>query len=101
MADWRALAAVSMVVATALVSGCASTCSATSEKLAALRRGMSYAEASAVMGCRGSALPPNGTASAEVSTIEWNGPDSVFTATQIDFLDGRLLYYVVRRRGAL
>jgi hypothetical protein len=90
-----------MMTAIALVSGCASTCSATPDKLAALRRGMTYSEATAVMGCPGGPIAPENTASQEVSTIEWNGPSLIFMATQIDFLDDRLLYYVVKTRGGL
>jgi hypothetical protein len=85
--------------ASALVSGCAATCGATSDKLAALQRGMSYEESTRIMGCSGSLISPQGPASGEVSTIEWNGPGSIFMATQLDFLDDHLLFYTTRSRG--
>jgi hypothetical protein len=85
-----------------LQSGCAVGCGATSNKLASLRRGMSYDEASAVMGCPGMLLTDRDPASGEFAIVEWSGPDSrVFSWTQIDFLDGKLLSYSTGRRGAL
>jgi hypothetical protein len=34
-----------------------------------------------------------------VSTVEWTGPGTIFTATQLDFRDDRLLFYTTRSRG--
>jgi hypothetical protein len=48
---------------------------------------MSYEETTRIMGCSGSLVSPQGPASDEVSTIEWNGPGSILMATQLDFLD--------------
>jgi hypothetical protein len=87
------------MAASVLVSGCAATCGATSGKLAALQRGMSYEETTKIMGCSGSLVSPQGPASGEVSTIEWNGPGSIVMATQLDFLDDRLLFYTTYARG--
>ena len=85
-----------------LQSGCAIGCGATSDRLAALRRGMSYDEASAIMGCPGMLLTNHNPSSGEFAIVEWSGPDSrVFTWTQLDFIDGRLLSYSTGRRGAL
>ena len=82
--------------------GCDVGCAATPDKLSALRRGMSYGEASAVMGCPGMLLTNHDPASGEFATVEWSGPASrVFSWTQIDFLDGKLLSYSTGRRGAL
>jgi hypothetical protein len=101
---WRS-AAVGMslmVGAGTLVSGCAATCGANPQKLAELRRGMNYGETAEIMGCEGKVVSPNSPASGEFSTVEWNGPQSIFfTDTQIDFLDGRLLSYTTGRRGGL
>jgi hypothetical protein len=82
--------------------GCAVSCGATPDRLAALRRGMSYDEASAVMGCPGTLLTAHDVGSGAFATVEWNGPDSrLFSRTQIDFVDGKLLSYSTGRRGAL
>jgi hypothetical protein len=96
---WTTGCAGLLVAASALVSGCASTCNATPDKLAALQRGMSYQEATRIMGCSGSLVSPEGPSSGEVSTVEWTGPGTIFTATQLDFRDDRLLYYTTRSRG--
>lgn len=90
-----------LAAASMLASGCASTCSANPEKLAALQRGMSYAEATRVMGCEGLVISPHDPSSGEVSTVEWNGPGSILAATRLDFRDGQLLYYTTRTRGGL
>ena len=88
---------VGLLAATSvLVSGCAATCDATPDKLAALQRGMSYEETTRIMGCSGSLVSPQGPASGEVSTVEWTGPGTIFTATQLDFRDDRLLFYTTR-----
>jgi hypothetical protein len=82
--------------------GCASSCGATADRLAALRRGMSYEQAAAVMGCPGVVLTDHPPASGDFAIVEWNGPQSwVFGWTQIDFIDGKLLSYSTGRRGAL
>lgn len=98
--SWRWLAAGMTTAAGAVwLQGCAATCNATDQKLASLRRGMSYAEAIAVMGCTGRPLPA--AEDSAVSSREWNGPGLTMTATQLDFLDGQLLYYTVQPRGGL
>jgi hypothetical protein len=84
------------------LGGCAVSCGATSDRLASLRRGMSYDEAAAIMGCPGSLLTDRSPTTGEFSIVEWSGPDSrVFSWTQIDFIDGKLLSYSTGRRGAL
>ena len=92
-----------VVVAGAMsLSACALTCRATPDKLAHLRRDMSYAETVAVMGCPGYVVSPYGPESSDYATVEWNGPASSFLQrTQIDFQDGKLLSYTTVRRGAL
>jgi hypothetical protein len=90
------------VSAGVLVSGCAATCGANPQKLALLRRGMSYAETSRIMGCPGELVSDQSPLAADYATVEWNGPESIFfKRTQIDFLDGKLLYYTTENRGAL
>jgi hypothetical protein len=90
------------IAAVTLVSGCAATCSATPQRLATLRRGMTYAETSQIMGCPGAVVTANSPADSTFAIVEWNGPDSpLFTRTQIDFQDGKLLSYTTGRRGAL
>lgn len=85
-----------------LVSGCAATCGANPQKLAALQRGMSYDETSRVMGCPGQLVSEYSPLSGDYATVEWSGPDSkIFKRTRIDFLDGKLLYYTTENRGAL
>jgi len=101
MVGSRKLVMVGALLMLAVVPGCASTCTATPEKLAALKRGMSSAEATSVMGCAGSPVGPRTDAPGEVSTIEWTGPGTVFTATDLDFQGDQLLYYVTRAKGGL
>ena len=98
---WRlATAIIQAVGSDILISGCAGQCTANSEKLAALRRRMSYEETSMVMGCPGVQVSANNPNSGEPSTVEWNGPESmIFMRTQIDFLDSRLLSYTTVSRG--
>jgi hypothetical protein len=88
------LAAVSLL----LVAGCAQTCRATPERLASLSRGMSYQETSNIMGCNGKPiLVQEGDG---VTTMEWGGPgSSILVATDIDFRDDKLLYYITRSKG--
>jgi len=90
-----------MIVVALLLSGCATTCGATADKLAALRRGMTYAETAGIMGCRGMPGDLRPAGAGEVSAFEWRGPGTIFTVTQIDFRDDQLLYYVVRAMGGL
>jgi hypothetical protein len=96
---WTTGCAGLAAAASVLMSGCAATCGANPDKLAALQRGMSYAETTRIMGCSGSLVSPQGPASGEVSTIEWTGPGTIFTATQLDFRDDRLLFYTTYSRG--
>jgi hypothetical protein len=87
------------VAAGVLLSGCADTCGATLAKLATLQRGMSYDETSRIMGCYGRSVSPRGSTKADVSVLEWNGPGSILlVATQVDFIDDRLLYYTTYSR---
>ena len=96
---WRLAAALGVAVGSAvLVAGCASQCGADPEKLAALRRGMSYEETSRIMGCSGALVSANAPGSGEASTVEWDGPDSIFMRTQIEFLEGRLLFFTTSSR---
>ena len=76
-----------------LTSGCATQCGANSEKLAALQRGVSYGETSKIMGCPGALVSAASPDSGEASTVEWDGPQSIFMRTQIEFLEGRLLFF--------
>ena len=94
----KALPLVSLLLvlaAAASTTGCASSCSATPDKLAALKRGMSYDEATGVMGCPGTQVTHD-----DISTVEWNGPDrGVVSRTQLDFRDGHLLSFTTGNRG--
>jgi hypothetical protein len=86
-----------MMAAMALLSGCAGSCGATSDRLAALQRGMSYQEAAGIMGCPGTERMRQPTG--EMS-VEWDGPGpNLFTATDIEFVDDKLLYYTTRSRS--
>ena len=95
MVSGASLAAASIM----LTSGCAATCRANAEKLAALQRGMSYPETARIMGCDGKVVSSHASASGEMSTVEWDGPGSILMATQADFRDDRLLYYSTKARG--
>ena len=86
--------------ALAVLPACTSTCTATDEKLAMLRRGMSQAEVVGVMGCAGNPVAPARTDD-DVSSLEWRGPGTMVMATQLDFQHDRLLYYVTRAKGGL
>jgi hypothetical protein len=78
------------------------TCEANSQKLSALRRGVSYDEASDTMGCPGWTVPEHGPATGSYETVEWNGPGSaLFRRTRLNFLQGKLLSYTTENRGAL
>lgn len=97
----RGETATGLILAAAmLLGGCAGTCRATEDKLAALRRGMTYQETAQIMGCDGKVI--TATSSGEALTLEWDGPRSyVFTGTQIDFLSDKLLSYTTVQRGGL
>jgi len=84
-----------------LASGCALTCSANDRNLSELRRGMSYDEASRVMGCQGSVASEYTPTTGDYAIVEYNGPYSLFMRTRLDFLQGRLLYFTTEPRGAL
>ena len=60
---------------------------------------MSYGETARIMGCDGNVISPHSPASGEASVVEWNGPGSIFMATQAAFIDDRLLYYTTRTKG--
>ena len=85
-----------------LATGCATYCSATDAKLSQLRRGMTYAEATEVMGCNGWQVSRASVASGDFATVEWDGPDQRPTPrTQLDFENGRLLSFTTERRFGL
>ena len=89
-----------VLTAAASVTGCASSCTATAGKLAALQRGMSYEEATGVMGCAGTPIAPTAPDSPEVSTFQWRGPDrGLVSRTELDFRDGRLLSFSTGNAG--
>jgi hypothetical protein len=96
---WRLAAAMVLAVGSAaLASGCTGPCGANTEKLAELRPGMSYEDTSRIMGCPGTLVSDNSPGSGEASTVEWSGPDSIFMRTQIEFLEGRLLFFTTSSR---
>jgi hypothetical protein len=99
----KLLASASLLLvfaAGASTSGCASSCSANAGKLASLKRGMTYDEAAQVMGCSGKQVTPDGPDAAQVSSVEWSGPErGAVSRTQLDFRDGRLLSYTSDNRG--
>jgi hypothetical protein len=85
-----------VLAACASTTGCASSCSATPDKLASLKRGMSYDEATQVMGCSGTQV----SHADDLSTVEWDGPDrGLVSRTQLDFRDGHLLSFTTGNRG--
>ena len=94
----QGLVACLLIATAASVSACASGCSATPDKLAALRRGMSYAEATGIMGCSGSALK---TESDDMRSVEWTGPGTIANVTNLDFQNDQLLYYQTRSKYGL
>ena len=96
----KTLVTIALLGALAVLPACTSTCTVTDEKLSTLRRGMSQAEAVSVMGCAGSPVAPAGTDDG-VSSLEWRGPGTIVMATQLDFQNDRLLYYVTRAKGGL
>jgi hypothetical protein len=89
-----------VLAAASSTAACAPGCSATAPKLAALQRGMSYEEATGVMGCSGTQVTRNAPDTAEVSTVEWSGPErGMVSRTQLDFRDGKLLSFTTGNRG--
>ena len=89
-----------LLVAASLAGGCAIQCGATPERLAALRRGMSYDETARIMGCPGSTVTQQSPDSGEYSIVEWDGPELwVSKRTQVDFIGGKLLSYTTDMRG--
>ncbi|MCA0302601.1 MAG: hypothetical protein LCH95_09345 [Proteobacteria bacterium] len=94
------LLAAGAVASALAVAACSTTCTATNDKLANLRRGMTAAEATQVMGCSGQPVAP-ATPGEGFSSLAWQGPGTVATETQLDFEAGRLLWYVTVPRGAL
>ena len=91
-----------LVLAATLRAGCAGTCRATDDRLAALRRDMTYEQTVQVMGCAGRLTTADAPSSGGFATVEWDGPRSyLFTGTQADFLDGKLISYTVGQRGGL
>jgi hypothetical protein len=92
-------AAVGLALAAlALTSGCAATCSAKDQTLGQLQRGMSFDEASRVMGCPGSVVSEYTPTTGDYATVEYNGPNSLFMRTRLDFMQGKLLYYTTDSR---
>jgi hypothetical protein len=90
-----------LLAAASSTAGCATSCSATADKLASLKRGMSYDEARGVMGCQGLQTTPNGPDSSAVSIVEWAGPvRGSVSRTQLDFRDGRLIDFTTGNRGS-
>jgi hypothetical protein len=84
----------------ASTTSCAASCSANVDKLASLKRGMTYDEAQGVMGCPGQQVTPGGPETASVATVEWNGPArGAVSRTQLDFRDGHLLSFTTGNRG--
>src|SRR5471032_63897 len=78
----------------------AAACSANTDKLQALRRGMTYQQAVEVMGCGGTPISAAGTLADNYGTVEWEGSElSGLTRTQIDFQNGRLLSFTTGRRA--
>jgi hypothetical protein len=93
---------VALAMAAMALSGCAVQCGASDGKLAALRRGMSYDEASRIMGCSGTVVSASSPSSGDPSMVEWDGPGSmVFRRTLIGFANGQLVSYTTQLRGAL
>jgi hypothetical protein len=94
------LAGMAILAGVLFSSGCASQCEATPDRLAALRRGMSYDETTQVMGCPGKVVSAQAPGSSGFATVEWDGPDErVGKRTQLDFQDGKLLSFTTERRG--
>lgn len=82
------------------LSGCNVACSARSDKLTALKRGMTYDEVSEIMGCGGDVVTAAGPRHEDFAIVEWAGPMIFSNRTRMEFLDGRLVSYTTERRGA-
>lgn len=94
--------ALFVVTAGLFAAGSAEACSATTDKLQALRRGMTYEQATEVMGCSGTPISPTTPQSGDYATVEWNGSELPgLTRTQIDFQNGRLQSFTTGRRAGL
>lgn len=97
---YRGVLLLGLIAGSALLSGCATSCGANTDKLATLRRGMSVQEASGVMGCEGASVARS--PESDVTTKEWNGPGApIVNRTQLDFEDGRLLSFTTDKRYGL
>ena len=96
---------IALFIATAaglLAASNAQACSATTDKLQALRRGMTYEQATEVMGCGGAQISAASPQSGDYATVEWSGSELPgITRTQIDFLNGQLLSFTTGRRAGL
>ena len=93
---------VLVAVSAVLSSGCAVQCGASAEKLAALKRGMTYEETAQIMGCPGNFVTHGNPSSGEFSIVEWDGPEQwVSKRTQVDFQGNKLLSYTTDLRGGL
>ncbi len=102
MIDKRTFALFFLAALGTLAASDAFACSANEAKLQALRRGMTYSEATQVMGCDGTAVSHAQPQSGEFSTVEWSGSELAgITRTQLDFQDGRLLSFTTGRRAGL
>jgi hypothetical protein len=90
------------IAAGLFTAGSAEACSANTDKLQALRRGMTYEQAVEVMGCGGVTISSSGPSSGDYTTIEWSGSELPgLSRTQIDFQNGRLLSFTTGRRAGL
>jgi hypothetical protein len=97
----RVIAVTLGLASISLVSGCALSCAANDQKLAQLQRGMSYDEASRIMGCPGSVVSEYTPTTGDYATVEYNEPSSLFMRTRLDFMQGRLVYYTTESRAGL
>jgi hypothetical protein len=83
------------------LSACNIACSASSNKLAALKRGMSYDEVSRVMGCAGDVVTGAAPDRSDYAIVEWGGPLILSRRTRMQFLNDQLIGYTTEPRGAL
>ena len=82
------------------LSACNVACGVNDDKLAALRRGMSYEQVSQVMGCGGELITAYGPATGDYAIVEWAGPLPLSNRTRLEFLNDKLMSYSTERRGA-
>ncbi len=102
MKQSRTIALLVVTTASLSAAGNAMACSATTDKLQALRRGMTYEQASEVMGCSGTSISAASPQSGDYATVEWSGSELPgLTRTQLDFQNGRLLSFTTGRRAGL